>query len=78
MVLLSKKVTGETILLISQFCSIFSWINLIVGKTSTFLASFRQSFFRKKQKKPIKDQRNEGLQPKTIDDKLWEYQNQNA
>ena len=28
-------------------------------------------------KKTIKNQRNKGLQLKTIDKKLWEYQNQN-
>ena len=32
---------------------------------------------RKKQKKSIKNQRNKGLQVKTINDKFWEFRNQN-
>ena len=43
-----------------------------------FFSFISKSFLHKRQKKPIKDQRNEGLKPKSINDKLWDYQNQNV
>ena len=56
-------------------------INLFVGswEDKHFFSFISDKIFSvKKQKKPIKNQRNKGLCPKPIDEKLCLYQNQNV